>query len=182
MRNQHVLEWRLIAASPSYEISNDGRVRRAVSGLGYLAHKGKEMKLKVSNRGYTQVFLRDGQRQKGYLVARLVLIAFVGEPPTREHQAAHSDGCKLRNLVDNLRWATPAENQSDRWRHGTRNWGEQMPNAKLTIDRVQDACERREGGECYSSIARQYGVSRETVAMAVKGKTWRDRSEEAFAE
>lgn len=56
---------------------------------------------------------------KRYAVHRLVAIAFISDPPSPVHQAAHGDGVPGHNAAANLRWATPSENQSDRRTHGT---------------------------------------------------------------
>jgi hypothetical protein len=46
-----------------------------------------------------------------------VLLAFIGPPPSPQHQAGHHDGDRENNNVWNLSWLTPAENGKDRRRH-----------------------------------------------------------------
>ena len=48
----------------------------------------------------------------------LVVLAFLGPPPFPGAHAAHFDGDKLNNRLSNLRWASPAENEADKRRHG----------------------------------------------------------------
>ncbi len=56
-------------------------------------------------------------------VHRVVCVAFHGEPPTPRHHAAHRDGNGTNNREDNLRWATPIENEADKILHGTARAG-----------------------------------------------------------
>lgn len=60
---------------------------------------------------------------------RLVCQELEGEPPTEEHQAAHSCGKGHEGCIAkaHLRWATPAENGQDRVLHGTAYRGSSRP-------------------------------------------------------
>jgi hypothetical protein len=52
------------------------------------------------------------------LVARLVLKAFVGEPPTDKPLALHGNDDPTDNRVVNLRWGDSTENLEDARRNG----------------------------------------------------------------
>ncbi len=54
-------------------------------------------------------------------IAREICYRLYGEPPTPEHQAAHSCGKGHEGCVNgsHLRWATPSENENDKKGHGT---------------------------------------------------------------
>lgn len=70
------------------------------------------------HNGYASM-LSEGQTK---YVHRLVCEEANGPPPTPKHDAAHScgrghEGCVTRR---HLRWATRAENEADKIRHGTR--------------------------------------------------------------
>lgn len=52
-------------------------------------------------------------------VHRLVCLKAHGDPPTREHQAAHSCGNRLCCNHRHLSWKTQAENELDKVAHGT---------------------------------------------------------------
>ena len=71
-----------------------------------------------SGKGYRQIILRDdiGRRRHVY-VHRLVLMAHHGLPPYPTAQAAHWNGNRADNRIENLRWATPTQNAADRRRH-----------------------------------------------------------------
>jgi predicted transcriptional regulator len=71
--------------------------------------------------------------------------------------------------------------RGDTWKHiqseynlpkGPRK-GEQHSKSVLTEAAVLNARARRATGESYPSIAASYGVSRLTIADAVRGKTWK---------
>lgn len=84
-----------------YEVSNLGRVRNSWSGR-ILKHR--------LNRGYPFVKIRD----KHVRIHQLVIRAFHGPPPTPEHQCDHINRDREDNWADNLRWATPSENNRNR--------------------------------------------------------------------
>ena len=59
------------------------------------------------------------------------------------------------------------------WGYQTRR-GEDAPNSRLKADDRQQIKERRQRGETYERIARDLGVSRETVRKADQGQTYCD--------
>lgn len=111
-----------------YDVSDLGRVRsldRAT--VGHLREtgtrcvrviRGRLLRTQALPAGYLQVGLfRDGVRRQVY-VHRLVLSAFIGEPPPG-HEVCHGPGGPADNRLANLRWGTHAENQQDIVRAGT---------------------------------------------------------------
>ena len=106
--------WKPIEDFPNYEVSDKGEVRNIK----------KQRLLKPTGSPYQQVLLyRDGKR-KHCLVHRLVLSAFVGDPPPG-HECLHKDHDPTNNHLSNLMWGTKSLNCSDR-----PNWV--SPTAKLT--------------------------------------------------
>lgn len=110
-----------------YEVSNLGRVRSLVVGCqhGTLPRKKPLLMSPYNNKtdgtGYLVVNLRVGGKVQCRCVSELILTAFVGPRPSPDHQAAHLDGKKLRNELDNLAWVTTKENASHRRLHGTQH-------------------------------------------------------------
>jgi hypothetical protein len=99
----------------------------------------------VDRHGYVRVWLFHPTRQGVQVakaLARLVLEAFVGLPPTAEHQADHIDADRLNNMVGNLRWLTAKENIAAALaRAGGRphlRRGRPSSQAKLTPNEVAD--------------------------------------------
>ncbi len=158
------MQWRPCVGYPGYEISERGDVRR---------NSRIKSQFRARN-GYMKVGF--GKRNKE-LVHRIVALTFVGPPPTALHQVAHNDGSRDNNHWSNLRWATPAENQADRRRHGTHHAGELCGSARLT-DRAAQAIKvrYRAGGQRYvggsitmQQLANEYGVSVAQISRIVNG-------------
>ena len=93
-------EIRSIPAYPGYSVSDLGRV------FGLLG----PLKLHKINSGYFGCSLRRGSEKLTTTVQRLVLTAFVGDPPSSEHHANHINGIKTDNRPANLEWVTRSEN------------------------------------------------------------------------
>ncbi len=177
-----VEEWRQVADFPDYAVSSHGRVMRVCAGRRRVT--GRPLKPGLSGSGYQQVTLRRDGRSYSGRVNRIVCAAFHGPPPSRRHQAAHNDGDAKNNRADNLRWATPVENEADKRRHGTaaigdRHWSVTQPEkrargenhglAKLTPDAVRAI---RLDGRFQRTIAADYGVTQRVIWMIKAGKTW----------
>ena len=115
--------WKLIPESEGrYEASNLGRIRSLKVGCnkGTIDRKVPLVCTPYDNgKGYLVFNMR---LSGGYVcrqVGSLILEAHVGPPPGPEYEAAHLDGDKLRNVPENLMWATPAVNASHKKLHGT---------------------------------------------------------------
>jgi hypothetical protein len=122
---EDVEEWRVFLASPSYEVSSHGRVRRRETGY--------VRKALVAKRGsYLVVGLWENGAEKLWPVHQIVCLTFHGPRPTPKHDAAHNDGKKPNCHRDNIAWKTRAENEADKVLHGTSNRGERNGMAKLT--------------------------------------------------
>jgi hypothetical protein len=164
-------QWRTVADFPDYSVSNLGRVRRDVAAGPSPA--GKILKGRVNSGSYYRVTLYRRGAPTMLRVHRLVAAAFLGPAPTTDHQAAHGDGCPTNNHVDNLRWATHTENQSDRVRHGTSNRGERSASAKLNERDVRAIrAEYAAGGRTQTDIGARYGVSGQQISHIVRRKKW----------
>jgi hypothetical protein len=166
------MKWKEIPDWPVYEVSDTGRVRRKLIGLR--GSPAVERIPYITTNGYPYISLRQPGDKKGRAIAvsRLVLMAFVGLPPTEDHQAAHGDGDPLNNNLSNLRWATHSENQMDRVRHGTSNRGARQHMSKLTADDILAIRRRLAAGHTQRSIADDHGIARTTVSSIAIGKSW----------
>lgn len=108
----------------TYEVSNEGRVRRVSAASG--TRPGWVLKpiQQKSRGGYLSVHLHSaGKRRALARVHRIVAEAFHGTsdlPLVR-----HLDGNPKNNRPENLAWGTPAENAADRVRHGRQFLGNQ---------------------------------------------------------
>jgi hypothetical protein len=106
-----------------FEVSDLGRVRSMDRILESkngrkVRHRGRLLKLAVSNSGYLYLRLYIGGKGKAQFVHSLVLLAFVGPRP-EGMECCHNNGDQLDNRLANLRWGTHGENVLDQERHGT---------------------------------------------------------------
>jgi hypothetical protein len=124
------------------------------------------------SRGYAKVKLPSEGRFHAFRVHRLVLATFVGPCPDG-YVACHNDGDPANNRLGNLRWGSHRSNSEDRRRHGTLRRGEDLPQAKLRATEVLEIRRLRNEGLRYSDLARQFGVSDDTIYAIVKGRSWK---------
>lgn len=97
-----------------------------------------------------------------------------GPAPTKKHQATHSCGNGHLGCVHpkHLTWKTNAENQIDRHQHGT--FAEQGKHPyKLDTMKVAEIL-RLKDSMSQIKLAKQFGVSRPTIAAVISGKSWKD--------
>ena len=118
---------------------------------------------------YLAVSLWENNKGKLWTVHKLVALAFLGPPPTPKHAVAHYDGDKTNNHFTNLRWATKAENEADKIRHGRTNRGERNGQAKITDAQAEQIKQRCGNGEKASALAAEYGISSSAISNIYRG-------------
>jgi len=163
-----------------YQVSNLGRVKslsRTIQGGNRHCRFDKKLPEKImahriGSLGYSLVTFCKNGVMKHISRHNLVLTTFVGPRPTG-YECAHLNGKPSDNRLENLIWATPKENNSHKIIHGTYCCGEQMPWAKLKRKDIKTIRSRREKGETYISIAKDYGVIDETIRHVIIGNTWK---------
>ena len=155
-------EWRDVSGWPGYSVSSTGRVK---------GRSGKILRPAVQE-GYPTVRLHRSGARFGITVSRLMLLAFVGEPPNSKYQAAHLDGNPGNNILSNLAWATPEENNSHKLRHGTQFFGEQLHSSVLTEKDVREIKARLRADESCVSISRSYRVTADAIQKIKQGRNW----------
>lgn len=96
-----------------------------------------------------------------------------GEPPTSAHEAAHSCGRGRAGCVNprHLRWATSAENQADKIRHGTALRGERNHRAQLTAAEALQVFGLK-GSAPPTLVGKRFSVSRHVVSSIWRGDSW----------
>lgn len=120
------------------------------------------------SNGYGQI-RKDGVASG---VHRLVCESAHGNPPTPEHEAAHSCGNRRCCNPAHIRWATATENMADRDHHGTELFGERHGRAKLSNDDVIEI-RRLSGHVKQSDLAAKFGVAQATISKIVRREKWR---------
>jgi len=117
-------EWRKIVLEKhegcrggEYEVSSLGRVRKTAyekeRGGQTLIRGGDIMTQKVDMDGYHRVGLRNGLTQVGWRVHRLIALAFIPNPANKP-TVDHINRDATDNRIENLRWATCAEQALNR--------------------------------------------------------------------
>jgi len=91
---------KIINNYPNYSISKKGLVKNI--------NTGKFLSLKKKSDGYISVKLTNENGRKGYRVNRLVACAFIPNPENKP-TVNHKNHNRCDNNVDNLEWATSAE-------------------------------------------------------------------------
>lgn len=156
--------WVPVFGFPDYEISTLGRIVKV---------DGHEMRPYVNVKGYHAVGLRCGGVRSGHYVHRLVLQSFT-QSDGAGLEAAHANGIKSDNRLENLRWATRLENERDKISHGTRPKGERHGRSKLTAEGVAEIRARYTGARGdLVDLAREFGVTDTAIHDVVTRKNWR---------
>lgn len=162
-----------VSGFPGYWVGDDGSVWCDIAfGPGGGPGKAKWRRRKLTRRkdGYIWVSLHRDGRTVGVGVHRLVLTAFVGQPPAG-HVGCHNNGLRHDNRLCNLRWDTHAANIADMKRHGTMNrpQGEKSPSAKLSDMDVSAIRRLRECGVTFEVIAQAYRIHVVYARQLVRG-------------
>lgn len=104
---------------------------------------------------------------------RAMCFAAHGEPPTPEHQAAHSCGNGHLGCMNprHIRWATRLENAADRCAHGMTVKGSRVNTSKLSENQVREI-RARQGLATARGLGREYGVSSTAISLIWKRENW----------
>lgn len=110
---------------------------------------------------------------KKYKVHQFVCEQVHGSKPGPTYEVAHScgKGHKLCCAPNHVRWATHAENENDKVRHGTSNRGERHGLAKLSTKQVEQIIALR-GVKPRAYIAHKFAIDPTTVSRIQNGKRW----------
>ena len=184
--------WRPVPGFKAYEISDHGRVRswRRQGTSPELRDEPRVRRLNVQLSGHVRIGLLDENQKVQHLyIHRLVLLAFVGPPPSPEHQACHfPDRDPRNNHYKNLRWGTAVDNAGDRHKHNTTPRGkthglvrkpERVPRgerngrAVLSEQDIPVILRRLSAGESKRELAAEYGITGPTLRKIELGKLWK---------
>lgn len=149
---------------PDYRVGTDGSVWSR-------KWKGRRLKPQLTGR-YLFVRLCEKGRVRSFLIATLVLEAFVGPRPPGKETCHFPDKSTNNNALSNLTWGTPIENASHRKIQGSRfgAFGEDHPRAKLTEENVLWI---RRRPESVISMAKRFGVDRNQIYSILWRTAWR---------
>jgi len=165
--------WREVPDYPAYAVNEYGDVIRLLSGHCRVA--GQEVAGSITAQGYRtyRLMLPSGKKGLPVFAHRLVALAFLGPPPSPNHEIAHWDGNRLNNHVDNLRWSTRKENAADTIRHGTSSRGTSSSSAKLNPYQVAAIRLQYVTGRITTrELSKQFGVSQSHISRILNNKAW----------
>ena len=163
-------EWKTIPGFRDYDVSSHGRIR---------SRKYRRERIRRVSRhnkdGHRFVMLSDGPKRHQLVVARLVLLAFVGPPPSVRHVACHDVGGNGNDYLWRLRWDTVRENNRDTVRHGTHRppRGSRHHFARLNESKVRTIKRRLAAGYDQSDVAKLYDVCQGTISRIAAGLSWK---------
>lgn len=104
---------------------------------------------------------------------RLMCAMAKGEPPTPQHQAAHSCGNGHLGCVNprHLSWKTNTQNQADRREHGTAKWRNNRKRYMLTPEQVLEIRSLK-GKKTQYEMATMFNTSQQNIGDILRGRSW----------
>lgn len=153
-----------------YEISNMGRLRSYYKGK-WPQVEPTILDCGLNYKGYRRARLVKNGRSRSLRISRMVLEVFSGPCP-KGMQCAHLDGNRTNDVITNLKWVTPKENQSHRFSHGTAIYGERCHLSKLKDKEVIEIKKRLLLGERGCDLAVEFGMSRPAMSSIKNGRSW----------
>lgn len=170
---QFEVEYREIPGTDgAYRVGSDGTVWTRKNWLHGLLRTWRLMRLITTASGHFVVELSYNGKRKMQLVHRLVLESFVGPCPLGM-ETRHLNGNPKDNNIANIKWDTRSENTKDRTRLNTGgDYGDRHHNAVLTTALVTELRRRVAAGETCSQLAKETGIRKHTIYLAISGRSW----------
>ena len=147
-----------IPGVPGYCVDANGFVYSVKRGRWGYKVAVRKLKMWTDDKGYLHVTLRPFGQKVRYSVARLVSIAFHGDPPANS-VVAHLDGNPKNNAESNLCYVTQRENIAHKWQHGTMIFGEASHLSTMSDETVAQIWKQICSGASCREIRQQFSVS-----------------------
>lgn len=160
-------EWQGVVGYEDYEVSDDGRVRRATPGRG--THVGREMGIRLTTTGYPSVMIGVPGNYRPRKIHQLVADAFI-RPRVEGDVVNHLDGDKTNNHRANLEITTRAGNVAHAVAHGLIRQGIRRGMAKLTDEQIHEIRRDFVAGTSGQALADRYGISCSYVYNVAAGR------------
>lgn len=169
--SRHLKFWRdfnfrRIDGYPNYLIGRDGIVYHDFGGVDV-----RPLKPNPGSKGYAAVSIcRDGKATT-INIHPIVARAWLGPPPSARHEVRHLNSDRMDARLENIDWATPEENWTDRASLGN-GIHEDHHAAKLTVEQVAVI---RASSASQRALASEYGVAQSTIWSVRSGDHWKPR-------
>lgn len=145
-------EWKAIKDFPLYEVSSDGRIRKATT---------KRIKApEISKTGYPTIRLSCGKAATGkhFNIHRIVAETFI-DNPNNYPCVNHIDGNKANNNVSNLEWCTYSHNNKHAYDQKLKKPYQMI----ITPEQRIDVISLMKAGVRVKDIAKQYHVTESCI-------------------
>ena len=155
-----------------YEVSNIGNIR-SLRYHGTTRKKPRVIVGAINLGGYRKALLYNADQKrftKNVHVA--VLESFSGPRPSPKHHAAHLNGNRTDNRIENLAWVTAKENMRHRDEHNTTLHGVDHHSVKLNPEKVIQIRNLHSQGLSMAELGRMFGVNETSIGKIIKRKTW----------
>lgn len=169
--------WQKIPDWP-YEISDKGHIVRILTQYD---NPTRKIISQSSCNGYKIVTLHNQGKSRRTTVNRLMCEAFFGK--RKNLQAAHKDGNRSNNVIENLYWATPKEQARDRINHGNNLSGEACTQSIFTDKEITEIktkykllkkkhSNKKLPNGSLKKLAEEYGIKSSYLCNIVSGLVW----------
>lgn len=145
-----------------YEVSNLGNVR----SLNY-NRKGeiKKLAIQIDGGGYHYVSLCSNGKVKKFLIHKLVMSAFIGEPPIDKPEVNHIDEDKSNNCISNLHYCSRKFNANYSY-----TWKKAIDVTRKPVLQFTKDGEFIAEYESVRESERQTGIKRHSIICCCKGE------------
>ncbi len=161
--------WRdVVGYEGLYSVSDRGDI---------FSHKTNKLRmLSVDKDGYLKIALSKDAHVTHFMVSRVVLFAFVGDPFNKA-ECNHINGIKADNRVGNLEWVTRSENELHAYKtklfeapKGSNHWAAKF--SESDVKKIRNLVSTGKRG-IVTELAKQYGVSHQAISDLSKKRRWR---------
>jgi len=167
----HIEEvWKTVPDYPDYDCSNLGRIRSRRNAKAKRDGVARILNTVPPSGDYPRVTLRSDQGLRPVDVHVLVAELFIGPRP-KGLFVLHEDDDRTDARAHKLRYGTYVENSADAHKNGRQFRGSKHFSSKLTEEQVIAI---RADPRSQRVIAKEYGVSKPSIANIKKGITYYD--------
>ena len=152
------------------QVTKSGKVRRKDRFVEYSPYgktrrqfcEGGILNQAPDSKGAMCVWFTHNKRNMSRRVHRLIANTFIPNPENKK-QVNHIDGNRENNRVDNLEWATQAENMYHAKVNGLTN------QPKINWQTAQEIIKRyKQGGKTQKQLAEEYGCTESNISNVIR--------------